>query len=389
MDVRRRFPSIHYLEQAARRRVPRFAWEYLAGGAGRGLGLAKNRTALDAVAFLPRFLGDRADRPVLATDLLGRRWDAPVGIAPIGLGGLVWPRAAEHLAATAVRHNLPFVMSGYATTPMEAIAAIAPDHAWFQHYPFNVPELERSIVERAERAGFGTLVITVDIPTATRRPHDVRNGLAVPPRMDAANVLQMAIRPAWALAMARAGMPRFHTLLPYVPKGTGMAELGAYLATVNEGHMTLERLKALRDLWPRRMVVKGLLHPGDVEDCRGLGIDGVVVSNHGGRMTEAAPTPIDVLPAIRAVAGDMAVIADSGVRSGLDVARLVAHGADFVLCGRAVMFGVAALGERGGDRTAEILKQELHQAMAHVGAPTLADLRLCLPGAAGLDVAAR
>ena len=374
MDAARRFPSIWYLEQAARRRIPRFCWEYLSGGAGRGGGVAHNRAMLDAVRFVPRLLGDAADRPRLATTLLGRTYDAPIAVAPIGLGGLVWPRAAEYLAASARRHNIPFILSTYATVAMERIAEIAPDHAWFQLYAFNQPEMDSAIVARAERAGFEVLVVTVDLPTATRRPHDARNGLAVPPGMDLENLLQMVVRPRWAAAMLRTGVPRFHTLLPHVPPGLSMADLGMRLGGLHEGHMTLEHLKALRDAWPRKLVVKGLYHAADVADCRAIGADAVVMSNHGGRHVEGAPSSIEMLAAARQELGGMAMIADGGIRSGLDVARFAARGADFVLCGRAFMFGVAAMGERGGDRVAEILKAELHQAMAHAGAPTLADL---------------
>ena len=385
MDVRRRFPSVFYLEAAARRRMPRFCWEYLTGGAGRGMAVARNREMLDRVRFVPRYLGDAADRPELSTSLLGRHWDVPFGIAPIGLGGLVWPRAAEHLAATARRHNLPFLLGSYGTVSLERIAGIAPEHAWFQHYPFNVPEIDLDLVRRAEQAGFGVLVLTVDIPTATRRPHDVRNGLAVPPRMNVENMLQMMAKPQWALAMLASGVPRFESLLPYVPKGLDMAGLGTWLAERHEGHTTLKHLATLRDAWPRKLVVKGLYHPADVEDCRRLGIDGVAISNHGGRNVEGVPTAIEMLPEIRKVSGEMAVIADGGVRTGLDVARLIASGAGFVLAGRAFMFGVAAMGAGGGDRVAEILKHELHQTMAHIGCPTLADLPRALHGAEALD----
>ena len=374
MDAKRRYPSVWYLEQQARRRMPRFCWEYLTGGAGRGGAVQRNRAMLDAIRFVPRLLGDAADRPQLGTTLMDRRYDAPFGIAPIGLGGLVWPRAAEHLATSARRQNLPFVMSCYATVAMERIAQIAPEHAWFQLYAFHQPEIDRAIVCRAEQAGFEVLVVTVDLPTATRRPHDARNGLSVPPAMDAENLLQMMVRPRWALAMLAAGVPRFHTLLPHLPAGLSMADLGTRLAQMHEGHMTLEHLKALRDLWPRKLVVKGLYHPADVADCRAIGADAVVMSNHGGRHLEGAPSAIELLHAARAELGGMALIADGGVRSGLDVARYAAAGADFVLCGRAFMFGVAAMGARGGDHVGDLLKAELHQAMAHVGAPTLGDL---------------
>jgi L-lactate dehydrogenase (cytochrome) len=374
MDIRRRYPGIADLERAAARRVPKFAWEFLIGGIGPETGLARNRAALDAITLLPRYLGG-AVAPDLSVTLMGRRHDLPFGVAPMGLGGLIRPRAAEIMAAAARRANIPFGLSSFATVSPEEIARIAPEQAWFQHYPTNRPEIERDLIGRAQAAGYRTMIVTVDIPTTTKRDRDIRNGLSVPPRVDLRTLAQILPRPRWALETLRAGLPEFRMLAPYAPRGASLAELGAFLQEIMEGHVTPERLQAIRDAWPGKLVVKGVLDPADAETCRRIGADALVVSNHGGRQLDAAPAAPEVLAEVRAAAGgDMAILADGGMRSGLDVARMLAAGADFVLLGRAFMFGVAALGARGGDHVVATLAEELRATMGQIGCARIADL---------------
>lgn len=384
-DIERRFPGIAAMEAAARGRAPRFAYDYMAGGIGRGVCLARNREALDGVTLAPRYI-DGAAAPDMAATLLGQTYDAPFGVAPIGLGGLIWPRAAEHLAAAAAAHNIPFALSAFATTSIETIGAImggpiAGAQGWFQLYTPNDRAVEAELLERAAAAGFATLVVTVDIPTATPREHDTRNGLSVPPRFDALTALQVAARPAWALATLAAGIPRFETLLPYVPKGMGLDDASRFLVDLVEGPMTRETLTRIRGRWSGKLIVKGVLDPADAVVCRDIGADAIVVSNHGGRQSDAAPSALEVMAEIRAaVGGNMAVIADGGVKSGMDIARMVASGADFVLLGRAFMIAMAALGEPGADYAMTLLKGEFGRAMSQVGCGSVARLREHLRG---------
>lgn len=374
MDIRSRYANIADLERAARRRVPGFAWEFLVGGVGPEIGVARNRAALDAIGLLPRYLGG-AVKPDLSTTLMDRRYDLPFGVAPMGLGGLIWPHAAEIMAAAAQRANIPFALSTYATVTLEEIARIAPRHAWYQHYVTNRPDIERDLIGRAQAAGYETIVVTIDVPTPAKRDRDIRNGLSVPPRFDQRTVAQVLARPRWALETLRAGIPQFQMLTPYLETGATLARHAAFLGAIMEGHVTPERLQQIRDAWPGKLVVKGVLDVADAEDCRRIGADALVVSNHGARQLDAAPAASEVLTDIRAAAGsEVAILADGGVRSGLDVARMLAAGADFVLLGRPFMFGVAALGSRGADHVVSILTEELRTTLSQIGCPRIADL---------------
>jgi isopentenyl diphosphate isomerase/L-lactate dehydrogenase-like FMN-dependent dehydrogenase len=362
-----RHPSIADLEALAARRLPRFAWDYLAGGAGDETGLARNRAAYDALEFTPDYLGARA--PVdTRTTLFGRSYARPFGVAPIGQTGLVWPRSAEYLAAAAAKADIPFCLSMLATTAIERIGAIAGANAWFQLYPLRDAGIMRAVIERAKAAGFSALVVTVDTPAARRTLRDLRNGLTTPPRLSAANVAEMFLHPRWLAATAAHGMPRFETLLPYFPRDadiTGVAAITRMLLAKGIDHTHLE---AVRTMWDGPMLVKGTLSVADAKACAALGAQGLVLSNHGGRQLESLVSPLHALPRIReALGGALTLGVDSGARSGLDVARALALGADFVLLGRAFMFAVAALGEAGAGHAAEILALELEQAMGQIG----------------------
>ncbi len=369
-----RFPSIPDLEAAARRRLPRFAWDYLSGAAGDERGLEHNRAAFDRVRFTPDYLRER--RPVdMRTTLFGKTYARPFGIAPVGQNGLIWPHSAEHLAEAARNANIPFCLSMVATTGIERIGKIAGDNAWFQLYPLRDPGVTRAVLDRARSAGFSALIVTVDTPAGRRTLRDQRNGLTVPPRLSLANIARMFAHPAWLAATAAAGLPRFETLLPYFPKGadiTGVAALTQTLLAKGADHKYLE---SVRGMWPGPMLVKGPLGAHDAHICSDLGIEGLVLSNHGARQSESLVSPLSVLPGIRDAVGEGLTIGiDSGVRSGLDVARAIALGAQFVLLGRAFMFAVAALGRQGAHYAGELLAAELEQAMGQVGAFELSAL---------------
>ena len=219
------------------------------------------------------------------------------------------------------------------------------------------------------------MVITVDTPTAIRRPHDVRNGLSVPPRIDARTVYQIMLRPRWAWEQLCHRPLRFENLEQHVPPGVSLAERGQFLSDIMEGHIHRERLERLREHWPNKLIVKGIMHPEDARICAEVGADALVVSNHGGRQLDAAPATAQVLPEIRQAVGEaMPLIADGGIRSGQDIARMLALGADFVLLGRAFAFAVAAAGERGAHHVMGILIAELRIAMSQIGCLRLNDL---------------
>ena len=383
MAIAQKYPSVEYLIAASARRVPGFAHDYLTGSTGRETAMGHNKRALDNVQLMPEFVRSGFE-PDTDRVLFGRTYAAPFGVAPLGMSGAIWPGSAEYLAAAAKKANVPFILSTVATTRLETIADIGGDNAWFQLYPPRDEKVNEDIIERARVAGYQVLVVTVDVPELARRERDIRNGLTVPPKFTLKTIGQVAMRPAWALATLRAGLPDFVNLTPYVPKGASLRGAAGYIASLARGHIGPERLKIIRDLWKGKLVVKGILSVADALASRDIGADGVIVSNHGGRQMDASPSPVDVLCAIKAAVGeDMAVMADSGVRSGLDIARMLALGADFVFAGRAFYHGVAALGAPGADHVMELFKAELVNNMAQLGCETVAGLPgvLCRDGA--------
>ena len=260
----------------------------------------------------------------------------------------MWPKAAELIATVATTAGLPVGLSSFATATVEEISSIAGELLWYQLYCTKNPDIENDLIDRAETTGCKVLMVTVDIPTMTRREEDIANGLSVPPRLDLTTLFQVAAHPTWALATMRAGMPRFKQLEPYVPRGASLAEATQFLSGIAEVHVTIPKLEKIRTRWQGSLIVKGILTATDAIRCRELGVNAIVISNHGGRQLDAAPTSPQVLPDIRAAVGpDMPLIADGGIRSGLDIARLIACGADFVLLGRAFVYAVAAAGEAG------------------------------------------
>jgi isopentenyl diphosphate isomerase/L-lactate dehydrogenase-like FMN-dependent dehydrogenase len=381
MNIEKRFPCVADLETAALRRLPRFVREYLMGGIGNGVGVQKNRDAMNAVELMPRYLAE-ADQPNLSCHLLGRNYDAPFGVAPIGLAGLVWPRAETILATAAKAHNIPYVLSTVATASLEDIREVAGENSWFQLYTPREPKIRKDLMGRCEQAGYDTLVVTVDVPYQTRREHDIRNGLSVPPRFNLTTLCQIMGHPPWALHMLFSGIPRFANLERYydqgLPPSRSKSNIQQSVQFIKERlglHISRGIFEDIRTDWPGKLLVKGVLDPEEARTYLALGADGIIVSNHGGRQLDAAPSSVSVLPYIReAVGPDATLIADSGARSGLDVARMLALGADFVMMGRAFMFGVAALGHRGGDHVMNILKAELQSAMGQLGCATIEEL---------------
>ncbi len=371
--LNQRYPSIAALEAAARRRIPKFAFDYMSGGIGIEDGMRRNISDLGAVRLMPRYLKDWI-APSIERAILGQRHAAPFGPGPVGLTGLMWPDAPLHVTRGARAHGLPVGLSTYATSSIEEMGAIAGSALWMQLYPTRDEEIDRDLLNRFRAVGGEVLLVTVDIPGPTRRARDLANGLSVPPARDWRTYLQVARRPAWAMATLRAGLPEFVNVTRYAPEGAGLTVL-QFLSELNAGHVPPDRLKRLRDMWPGKLVVKGVLAMEDVRHAMEAGADGIVVSNHGGRQLDAAPTAVDVLPAIRqAVGGKMAILADGGVRSGLDIARLLALGADFVLLGRAMTFAVTAMGPPGPEHALRILREEFEGTLCQLGCGSLDDL---------------
>lgn len=368
------YPSIEDLRAKAMRRIPRFAFEYLDGGCNEDVNLHKNTAELRQIELKPQYLKNFGGTD-MKTELFGQVYDAPFGIAPVGLQGLMWPGAPEILARAAVRHNIPFVLSTVTTAGIEKIADITEGKFWFQLYHPADSALRDDILRRAETAGCQVLCVLCDVPSFGYRPRDIRNGLAMPPKMTFKNILQIMGRPAWAINTLLHGQPEFATMKPYMPKGLNMKRLGEYMNQTFSGRVNESRIQPIRDKWKGKLVLKGVASVEDAEMAIRLGFDGIIVSNHGGRQLDAGQSSIKSLePIVKHCSGKIKIMLDSGVRSGPDIARSIASGAEFAFLGRSFMYGVAALGQDGGDHTISILKTQLRQVMEQVCCERVADL---------------
>lgn len=368
------YPSIEHLRERARKRVPRFAFEYLEGGCFSNINLQRNTDEIRQVQLRPWYLRDYPGSN-LKTELFGMTYDAPFGVSPIGLQGLIWPRATEILAKAAHKHNIPFTLSTVATANIETVADLTEGKAWFQLYHPTEDALRDKLLERAAAAGLPVLVILADTPTFAYRPKEIRNGLSIPPRMTLRNILQMMMHPTWSLGQLAAGAPEFKTMKPYLPKGLNMKHLGLFMNRTFSGRLNPAKITALRERWKGKLVVKGVVTEEDAETALGLGVDGIIVSNHGGRQLDAGQSTIKPLTELAKKFGHRTtVMIDSGLRAGPDVACALASGAKFAFMGRSWMYGVAALGKDGGDHTMTMLKRQLKQVMEQVGCEGVTDL---------------
>jgi L-lactate dehydrogenase (cytochrome) len=367
------YPSIDDLRDRAQQRIPRFAFEYLDGGCNEDINLYKNTAEIREVELKPYYLSKHSGSD-MRTELFGHVYDAPFGIAPVGLQGLIWPGAPEILAKAAQKHNIPFVLSTVTTASIETIGAITEGNFWYQLYHPADNALRDDILDRAEAAGCKVLVVLCDVPSFGYRPRDIRNGLAMPPKMTLANILQIMGKPNWALRTLLHGQPNFATMKKYMPKGLNMRQLGAYMNQTFSGRVNEEKIAPIRDRWKGKIVLKGVASEEDTAMAIRLGLDGIIVSNHGGRQLDAGESSIHALaPIVKNYKNQIKIMLDSGLRSGPDVARGLASGAEFTFLGRSFMYGVAALGSEGGDHTISILKTQLQQVMEQVCCATVED----------------
>ena len=372
--LRRRFPTIADLRLRARRRVPRFAFDHVDGGAGSEETMARNAQALSAVELLPRFCIDTTN-PSTEVQLFGRSYAAPIGVSPMA-GGLMWPGTDIYLAREAQRRNIPYILNTPGFASIERIAQIAPDVFWFQLYRFarNDHAITYDLVRRADAAGAKVLVPTIDSTGKSKRLRDIRNGFKIPHRVTPSIAFQVATSPAWAWALYRHGMLRPENIVPYTEgSATRHTTQADHLGGMGGSH-TWDELARLRDRWKRAFVIKGILHPADAERAASLGADGIIVSNHGGRLFNGAPATIDILPAIVAAVGSRTtVMLDSGIRSGLDIVRALALGAKAAFTGRPFAYGVGALGEEGARHVVDLFLDELSSDFRSVGVRSVAE----------------
>ncbi len=366
--------SIAALRRQAQAALPRLVFDYIDGGAEDEAALRGNTEAFDALRLVPR-AGRDVTRRDLSVGLFGRRWAMPFGIAPTGLADLARPGADLAIARAAAAADIPFVLSTTATTDIETVARAIPDHLWFQLYMPADRAIGHDLVRRAREAGAGALIVTLDVPAPGKRERDLLNGFSLPFRLGPRTLLDFALHPRWARRMGAAASPRFASLAPYAPGGAGSTSLAAFMARQITADLTWEELARLRDIWPRPILAKGVLSAADVEQAARLGLDGVILSNHGGRQVGLAAAPVDLLPeAVRAAAGRILVMLDSGVRRGSHIAASVALGAAMTFAGRPTLYGAAVGGQAGAALAIDVLRDEFDRSLAMLGARSPAEL---------------
>lgn len=372
------YPTIGDLRTKARKRVPRFAFDYVDGAAGAEEPNRKgNAAALDGIEILPRY-GVENYRADTSVELFGKRYAGPFAIAPMGLPGLVLPGGEKAFARAAAANEIPFTLGSSALATVEEVAELAQGFAWFQIYRMPRDDLAINMdwIARATAAQVAALVVTIDVPARTKRPRELRNRLVLPYRIGPRTIADVATRPAWMRAYFRNGQNLFANMQKYVGDNPTPAEAAEFARGEGGGSFTWDEIARFRDAWKGPLIIKGILHPGDAERSVALGADGIVVSNHGGRQLEAAPASVDMLPGIVAAAGGRTeILFDGGLRSGVDLMRTTALGARFNLIGRAFMYGLAALGDDGPGFVADFFIEELREALRQVGARDLAGAR--------------
>ena len=362
---------IHTSDEAralARRRLPRLMFDYIDGAAGKEHAAARNLDALDARQLMPRVLAP-AEQCSLGQTFLGQALGLPFGIAPMGMCNLAWPGADQLLAAEALRRGMPHGVSTAASSTLEAMAKQAGALAWFQLYVTGTLEAAWGLVDRAKAAGYQVLILTVDVPRVATRPRDVRNGFTMPFHIGPRQFMDFALHPHWSLASLFHGMPR-PANFDNAPGGKGFdrhaSRAGANWAFLDE----------LRRRWDGQLIVKGVLSPDDAQRIQAAGADAIYVSNHGGRQLDSAPAAITALARVRAAVGpDYPLVFDSGVRSGEDILKAMACGADLVMLGRPLLYALGADGARGLASLLDALVNELGVAMAQLGLADVADIR--------------
>lgn len=371
-----RYPSVEDLKIKAKKRIPKFAFDYLTGGSNEELNLARNENDFDNILLKPQYLlaSEEID---LSVELFGRRYSAPFGVSPIGLQGLMWPNAPEILAKAAAKNDVPYILSTVSTSSIERIAEVSDGKAWFQLYHPTENRLRDDIIQRLQAVEYPVLVVLVDVPAFGLRYREIKSGLSMPPKMSIANILQTFACPTWGIETLRHGIPSFATLKPYMEKGLDLAQLGQFMNRTFTGKVDVEKIKAIRDLWKGPLVLKGIATDEDMQASIALGVDGVIVSNHGGRQLDASESSINSLIHLASnpeYKNKIKIMLDGGIRSGVDLARAHAVGSDFNFMGRPFMYGVGALGNEGGEHTINMFKTHLYQVMKQLSLSKIEDL---------------
>ena len=359
------------LRDLAKKRLPKGLFEFVDRGAEDGAAIRNNHEAFGRISLYPRPLRDVSKRSQAIT-LFGRAQPFPFCLAPTGAAGLLWYQGEVATARAAAQAGIPYAMSTGSITSIETVAEQAGGELWFQLYLFPDRAMSMQLVQRAKAAGYRTLVVTIDTTVSPNREHNYRNGFNIPLKLTRRNVWDVMSHPRWGVGvigryLATSGMPRFDNLPDALRRSMAADQRKTGLMPKNDS-LTWDDLKNLRDIWEGTLIVKGIMHPDDAYEAVRCGADGIVVSNHGGRVLDNAPATLDALPAIVDAVGDRTTILfDSGIRRGSDIVKALALGADAVLVGRAAMWGTAAGGEAGAAHAIAMLRDEVDRVMGFIG----------------------
>jgi len=365
--------SIRDLKEAARRRLPRIIFDYIEGGAEDETCIDRNRLGWERLEIVPRFLRD-VSGVEQSVQLFGRTYSSPFGIAPMGMTAITHRDADLLLAEAAHAANIPFLLSGASNSSIEKVAKVAPS-AWYQLYIPRDPSIRSDLIRRVADAGLGTLVVSIDVPIYSKRERDIRNGWIRPYKPTLPAKLEALRHPGWVFDYLRRGIPFLENWQTYAPAGANPIEVANVYAKQSFAVQTWEIIQEIREQWQGPLILKGILHPDDAARAVEANADGLIVSNHGGRQFDRAPTPVAMLPSVcAAVKGRVPVMVDSGIMRGSDVVVAMCMGASFAFIGRAALYAVAAYGRTGVDRAIAILQQEIHLALATMGCPRIQDV---------------
>ncbi len=365
--------NIDDLKRMARRRLPKIMFDFIEGGADDEVGLRTNANAFRELRLVPRYYVDTSKRDQRAT-LLGRTYASPFGIAPTGMAGAFRRGAELYLAEMAKAAGVPYLMSGASNASIEEAAKLAGKNLWFQIYGARNRDVATDLVKRAIDCGLTTIAVTCDVPVSSNRERNRRNGFVRPLRMTLPTILEAMLHPAWVLNYYRSGgLPMMGNWQPYAAnRATADQVADLFASQTPDPSQTWGDLEDIRNAWPGKLLLKGVMHPEDARMAVEIGIDGLIVSNHGARQLDMMPSPLEMLPMIRAAVGpDVALLLDSGVRRGSDIVAALCMGADFVMTGRATLYGATAAGLEGAKKAVSILQREIDLVMGQLGAPNL------------------
>ena len=371
--------SIEDFREIAKKRLPKGLFEFIDRGNDDEVAMVENIKALQSIKLVSRVLNNATLRNQ-SIELFGKKQQMPIAIGPTGSAGLTWFEGEIELAKAAAAKGIPFTLATSSMTPMERVVEKAGGSLWFQLYMWPQRELSHQLVRRAERAGFDALIFTVDTPVAPGREYNLRNGFTIPFKFTSRNIVDVALHPHWLFNvigkyLIDSGLPRYANFPDELQSRITALPMGRSMATNESLHW--EDVQQLRDLWPRKLIIKGIQHPEDAKLALKYGADAIIVSNHGGRVLDSAPATIDILPEIvHAVKGKMNILIDGGFRRGSDVIKALALGADAILLGRPTLYGTASGGQAGAEAVIELYRREIDRVLGLIGCHDVADLGL-------------